>query len=424
MKAKEIKFTGANGVSLPGIIWYPLCSPTMVVQITHGMTEHIGRYEQLAEYLTSYGIAVAGFDLRGHGHNPGDNQCASFGEGGWNYALHDMHLFYLELNSKFPNIPHFMLGFSLGSFLLRDYLNRYCDKVDGAIIMGTGHQPGAVLNMLMPVVKREIKANGFDSSTHKVNKLSFETYNQKFAPNMTSVDLLCSDTTQRIKYRGDPLCRKTISAGLSGVTFVDVTSALVSNNDQALFYRTDHHWTSLGAYHAFTELAPQLGLEAPDLSAYDVYTVSNTFEGTLSSKSGSHGTADTVQIFVPQTEIEYYVTYNQDSATDICSMYKREALDQKDHYTVFFGGNYSRVDITTTADTGRSLLIFKDSYANCFVQFLYPYFDHITMIDPRYYYDNVENVMRSEAITDVLYLYNLDTFLGDTSLADTLATGN
>ena len=214
MKAKEIKFTGANGVSLPGIIWYPLCSPTMVVQITHGMTEHIGRYEQLAEYLTSYGIAVAGFDLRGHGHNPGDNQCASFGEGGWNYALHDMHLFYLELNSKFPNIPHFMLGFSLGSFLLRDYLNRYCDKVDGAIIMGTGHQPRAVLNMLMPVVKREIKANGFDSSTHRVNKLSFETYNQKFAPNMTSVDWLCSDTTQRIKYRGDPLCRKTISAGL------------------------------------------------------------------------------------------------------------------------------------------------------------------------------------------------------------------
>lgn len=214
MKAKEIKFTGANGVTLPGIIWYPLCSPTMVVQITHGMTEHIGRYEQLAEYLTSYGIAVAGFDLRGHGHNPGDNQCASFGEGGWNYALHDMHLFYLELNSKFPNIPHFMLGFSLGSFLLRDYLNRYYDKVDGAIIMGTGHQPGAVLNMLMPVVKREIKANGFNSSTQKVNKLSFETYNQKFAPNMTSVDWLCSDTTQRIKYRGDPLCRKTISAGL------------------------------------------------------------------------------------------------------------------------------------------------------------------------------------------------------------------
>ena len=214
MKAKEIRFTGANGVSLPGIIWYPMCSPTMVVQITHGMTEHIGRYEELADMLTAYGIAVAGFDLRGHGRNPGDNQCASFGENGWNYALHDMHLFYLELESKFPNIPHFMLGFSLGSFLLRDYLSLYRDKVDGAIIMGTGHQPGVVLSMLMPVVKREIKAHGFDSSTQKIKKLSFETYNQKFAPNMTSVDWLCSDTAQRVKYRGDPLCRKTISAGL------------------------------------------------------------------------------------------------------------------------------------------------------------------------------------------------------------------
>ena len=214
MKAKEILFTGANGVSLPGIIWYPMCSPTMVVQITHGMTEHIGRYEELADMLTAYGIAVAGFDLRGHGRNPGDNQCASFGENGWNYVLHDMHLFYLELESKFPNIPHFMLGFSLGSFLLRDYLSLYRDKVDGAIIMGTGHQPGAVLSMLMPVVKREIKAYGFDSSTQKIKKLSFETYNQKFAPNMTSVDWLCSDTAQRVKYRGDPLCRKTISAGL------------------------------------------------------------------------------------------------------------------------------------------------------------------------------------------------------------------
>ena len=214
MKAKEIRFTGANGVSLPGIIWYPMCSPTMVVQITHGMTEHIGRYEELADMLTAYGIAVAGFDLRGHGRNPGDNQCASFGENGWNYVLHDMHLFYLELESKFPNIPHFMLGFSLGSFLLRDYLSLYRDKVDGAIIMGTGHQPGAVLSMLMPVVKREIKAYGFDSSTQKIKKLSFETYNQKFAPNMTSVDWLCSDTAQRVKYRGDPLCRKTISAGL------------------------------------------------------------------------------------------------------------------------------------------------------------------------------------------------------------------
>lgn len=214
-----------------------------------------------------------------------------------------------------------------------------------------------------------------------------------------------------------------IENSLSGVNFVDVTDALTAHNSEQLFYRTDHHWTSLGAYYAFGEIAPHLSIEPAGLAEYQIYTVSNTFEGTLSSKSGSHKVRDTVELIVPNTEIEYYVTYDGDQS-GICSMYHRDALDAKDHYTVFFGGNYGRVDITTTADTGRVLLVFKDSYANCFMQFLYPYFDHITMIDPRYYYDNVENVIRSEAVTDVLYLYNLDTFLSDSSLADVLSSGN
>lgn len=215
-----------------------------------------------------------------------------------------------------------------------------------------------------------------------------------------------------------------IRQSLSAMTTVDVTDALMAHKDEVLFYKTDHHWTSLGACYAFTEIAPSLNIEPPELDSYTSYVVSTGFEGTLSSKSGSHTAKDTVEIYVPSTTISYYVTYNEDSATDICSMYNRAALSQKDHYTVFFGGNYSRVDITTTADTGKNLLLFKDSYANCFVQFLYPYFDHITMIDPRYYYDGVEAILTSEGITDVLYLYNLDTFLSDTSLADVLETGN
>lgn len=214
-----------------------------------------------------------------------------------------------------------------------------------------------------------------------------------------------------------------IRSNVSGVTFLDVTNRLLEHKDEQLYYRTDHHWTSLGAYYAFREIAPALGIEAPVLANYTIHTVSNSFEGTLSSKSGSHGVRDTVQVMQAFTDIQYYVTYSGDQS-GICSMYDRDALNTKDHYTVFFGGNYGRVDITTTADTGRTLLVFKDSYANCFMQYLYPYFDHITMIDPRYYYDNVENVIKSEAVTDVLYLYNLDTFLGDSSLADVLNAGN
>jgi len=210
-----------------------------------------------------------------------------------------------------------------------------------------------------------------------------------------------------------------ISDSLTATEFIDVTKVLQDHKEEQLFYRTDHHWTSLGAYYAFTSIAPALELEAPTPEDYTVYTVSNTFEGTLASRSGSHSVQDQVQVYAPNTDILYYVKYPDGKGT-VCSMYSREALEQKDHYCVFFGGNYDRLDITTTADTGRSLLVFKDSYANCMIQFLYPYFDHITLIDPRYYYGNLSSVIYSEAVTDVLYLYNADTFLADTSLADVL----
>jgi hypothetical protein len=215
-----------------------------------------------------------------------------------------------------------------------------------------------------------------------------------------------------------------IASTVNGVKVVDVTQTLKAHNTEYLFYRTDHHWTSLAAYYAFQTFAPELEITAPALSEYTIYPVSTTFEGTLSSKSGSHSALDTVEIMVPKSGIEYYVTYNSDNNTNICSLYNRAALDVKDHYTVFFGGNYSRVDITTTADTDRCLLLLKDSYANCFVQFLYPHFDKIIMIDPRYYYGDLENLISSQSITDVLYLYNLDTFLSDSSLADVLGTEN
>lgn len=206
---------------------------------------------------------------------------------------------------------------------------------------------------------------------------------------------------------------------IHGVNFVDVTGTLVIHNDEQLYYRTDHHWTSRAASFAYATIAEALEIPAPEQETYRVYPVSDSFQGTLSSRSGSHKAVDVVEVFAPQTEVDYCVTY-PDSSEPVGSMYKREALEGKDHYTVFFGGNYSRVDITTTASTGRSLLLFKDSYANCMVQFLYPYFERIIMIDPRYYYDNLETAIRTEGITDVLFLYNCDTFLGDTSLADVL----
>ena len=216
MKTETFKFAGYNGISLPAYLWLPDGEVKAVLQITHGMTEHMGRYEAFAEFLCPMGIAVAGFDLRGHGKNPGDSEVASFGEGGWAASIEDMRLFYKLLGQRFPGTPHYMLGFSLGSFLLLEYLTKYSSEGElaGAIIMGTGHQPGWLLSIMMGIVKGQIKKVGLDKTTDLVRQLSFGTYNQKFKPNRTAADWLCADETELDKYLADPLVRKDISAGL------------------------------------------------------------------------------------------------------------------------------------------------------------------------------------------------------------------
>ena len=216
MKTEIFEFAGYNGIILPAYLWLPDGEVKAVLQITHGMTEHMGRYEAFARYLCSMRITVAGFDLRGHGKNPGDAEVASFGEGGWAASIEDMRLFYELLEQRLTVVPHYMLGFSLGSFLLREYLTKYPDEgeVAGAIIMGTGHQPGWLLSIMMGIVNGQIKKAGFDKTTDLVRQLSFGTYNQKFKPNRTTADWLCADETELDKYLADPLVRKDISAGL------------------------------------------------------------------------------------------------------------------------------------------------------------------------------------------------------------------
>jgi alpha-beta hydrolase superfamily lysophospholipase len=216
MKKETFEFAGYHGKMLPACLWLPEGEVKAVLQITHGMTEHMGRYEKFARSLCAVGIAVTGFDLRGHGKNPGDPAVASFGGGGWAASIEDMKFFYERLQRQFSGVPHFMLGFSLGSFLLREYLTKYPDegRLSGAIIMGTGHQSGWLLWVMQWIVKGQIKKAGFDKTTDLVRQLSFGTYNQKFKPNRTAADWLCADEAELDQYLADPLVRKDISAGL------------------------------------------------------------------------------------------------------------------------------------------------------------------------------------------------------------------
>ncbi len=214
MQIETFRLSAVKGKELNAVIWLPEGKARAIVQITHGMTEHIRRWDALAEALCQKGIVTAGFDLRGHGADVKIPGVAAFGERGWEASLEDMHCLFELLRQRFSGLPHYMLGFSLGSFLLREYLGRYSDRIAGAAFLGTGQQPGVLLALMQALVKTQMSKVGWDDTTPLVQKLSFGSYNSKFAPIRTGADWLCSDETQLDAYLQDPLCRKSISAGL------------------------------------------------------------------------------------------------------------------------------------------------------------------------------------------------------------------
>lgn len=211
-----------------------------------------------------------------------------------------------------------------------------------------------------------------------------------------------------------------IKNGISGISWVDCKGIFEKQEDKsALFYRTDHHWTTRAAYLPFKELSSLWKLGAKDKN-YSFYTVSSSFQGTLSSSAAVKDTTDKIEICVPKKQTEKYTVLYESSDRKTASLFEEEKLNQKNQYEVFLGGNYDKVIISTAADTSAALLVFKDSYANCMLPMLTPYFSKIVVIDPRYFSDSLKAVMSETKFTHVLFLYNMDTFLGDTSLVSTL----
>lgn len=203
--------------------------------------------------------------------------------------------------------------------------------------------------------------------------------------------------------------------------YVDLTDTMKAHKEEYIYYRSDHHWTSLGAKYAFEAMADSLAIDRSErISDYDVLTVADDFTGTMASNSGDFSVEDSIEIYMPKAEDFQYVVEYVDQQKKSATIYNSAALEQKNKYEVFLGGNHPQINIKTTNLNSRNLLIFKDSYANTFLQFLLPYYQSITIIDPRYYSDNCEKLISEGEITDVLFLYNMNTFAEDNSLAAVL----
>lgn len=200
---------------------------------------------------------------------------------------------------------------------------------------------------------------------------------------------------------------------------IDLRNTLRKHKDEYLYYKTDHHWTSLASYYAYQDIAKAFNLETTKQSDYTIYPVTTNFEGTLANKTGSVNIKDEIDIYVPKDTCDYVIT---DESTNKKSrtIYHSDALETKDQYTVFMGGNKALFHINVDNNSKKHLLLIKDSYANSLIPFLIPQYASITVIDARYYFEDYTRLIKDDLITDVLFMNNANTFVQDTSLADML----
>ncbi|WP_270389264.1 DHHW family protein [Mediterraneibacter faecis] len=202
------------------------------------------------------------------------------------------------------------------------------------------------------------------------------------------------------------------------VEWIDVSTELNKHKTEKIYYKTDHHWTTLGAFYAFQAAAPSLGIEGDLSGKYVSYAVSDSFNGMLASKSGVNlGEKEQIDIYVPTEEDTDLIVDYVDEGKRSTSLYDSSKLKEKDQYTVFLGGNSSLLDIRTVSTSTKRLLLVKDSFANSFIPFLTPYYREIVVVDPRYYSGTINDLMDSYRISEVLFLYSGNTFFKDNNIS-------
>lgn len=208
---KEFTFPSSDGVhQVHAVLWLPDGEIRGVVQLVHGICEYALRYDPFARFLTENGFGVAGHDHLGHGLTAkGPEEYGYFSD--WWDLVHDVRTLRVRMGETYPDLPYFLLGHSMGSFVARTYLIDYPGTLTGCILSGTGQEPAATV-----AAGKLLTGLG---DPHKVNKLFYDlsigAYNKQFAPARTSADWICRDEAVVDAYLADPLCNFQTTAGMN-----------------------------------------------------------------------------------------------------------------------------------------------------------------------------------------------------------------
>ncbi len=214
---QQFSYASSDGIhKIHALRWLPDRPPYKgVVQIVHGMVEFIDRYDEFARFLCSKGYVVVGEDHLGHGYSVNDeSEWGYFGKSdGFNFIINDLRRLHKVQAKEFGDIPYYMLGHSMGSFLARIYITKYGQHLTGAIIMGTGNQPPALAGAGLALAKTIAAVKGDTYRCPFINNMAFGAYNKKFEPARTNYDWLTKDEAIVDAYVQEPRCTFMFTLG-------------------------------------------------------------------------------------------------------------------------------------------------------------------------------------------------------------------
>ncbi len=205
----EFYFPSKDGVTkIHAIEWIPEGEVKGILQICHGMAEYIDRYHDFADYLAGKGYLVVGHDHLGHGQSiTGKDKLGYFHkEKGNECVVGDIHTLRTRISKQYPNTPYFIMGHSMGSFLLRQYLGMYGEGLAGAIVMGTGEQPDMILAGGKFICKLIAAIKGWEHKSQLVDGMAVGAYDKAFPNEADGSNWLSRNPENVKKYKADPLC--------------------------------------------------------------------------------------------------------------------------------------------------------------------------------------------------------------------------
>jgi len=253
-----------------------------------------------------------------------------------------------------------------------------------------------------------------------------------------SIDVLESKLPALFDPKSNQVILSTLADSMGDEPYIDLLAPLKEKADagEDVYYRTDHHWTTLGAYYAYQVIAPSLGVDAYPLDSFKAENASEEFFGTTWSAAGMKWIKPEPLQFFRYEGDELFTTeemvknkeFNLEENTDsvpylvvkdggkLPSLYDTSFLQKKDKYSAFLGGNKALVRVTWNDTPRETLLIVKDSYAHSLAPFLARHFD-LLLVDLRYFDGSVSELIEQEGVKKVLFLYNVANLCDDTSLA-------